>query len=543
MRPRPVAAFLAVPLLSLALPLAPAGADPTLKVKVDCGKGQTIAHALEQGDARKPLVVHVQGLCAENVVVTRDDVTLQGPATVVAADHSLAVITLDGARRAVIDRLAVSGGADGIRVLRGATVEVLGCSLTGNARYGIVASFSASAVLDQCTITGNGPAAPAAPTGAGAVAANASQVVVTSSTITGNRGAGVIAARDAQVRVGQDFGGSPVPGPVTITGNAGQGITINDSSTAIVLGSTIEDNAGSGIAVNGASSAQIGIGIGNTASPNTVRNNVGNGIVVYQGSRVQVHGNTIGNRDGTVRPQATGVRVETAAATITANTIRYGARYGVEVSNSGGARIGLDDRTQGAGNLISDNGLEGVHVVSDSAVWMYGNVVEHNSTAVADRFGMMATEGSTIRMIGRNIVRQNGSGTGAAGIFLRASGLYVLRGDFTITPNDNEISDNAGNGVLAVENSTIDLRDAASVVGNAGHGLNLVHGSRARVQGTTITGNTGNAIQLSLGSTARLGPTANAIAGAIVCSGSESHAIQQFPPPTPSVPAGTCSGF
>ena len=49
---------------------------PTLTVKVDCARGESIAHALAIGDERNPLLVLVEGTCTESVFVARSDVTL-----------------------------------------------------------------------------------------------------------------------------------------------------------------------------------------------------------------------------------------------------------------------------------------------------------------------------------------------------------------------------------------------------------------------------------------------------------------------------------
>jgi hypothetical protein len=540
-------------LVGLAAAPALPSADPVHTVRVDCDRGHTIAHALGAADERKPLVVQIQGTCTENVLVTRNDVTLQGPAALVAADVTLPVVTLDGAQRVVLEALVLSGGVDGVRGLRGATYELLRCTVTGNSRFGVLAAYSASAVVDECTVSGNGPTTPSQPAGGGLIAANGAQLVLTNSTVANNRGAGVTGTRSSFLRVGQDFGGSSVPGPVTVSGNQGNGVTVSDGSSGIVIAALVAGNGGHGIAVSGTSHAQIGVGSSGAVAPNTIRDNASHGVTVYQGSRAQIHGNLFDNSAHTPagRIQSTGVRVEAAAATITGNTIQFQGRYGIEVSNSGGARIGLDDRGGAAGNTITDNSLEGVHVVGASSVWMYGNLVQRNSTSTQNRYGILAVEGSTVRMIGRNVVSENGAGPQAAGVFLRGGGLYAHRGDFAITPNSNEISANAGAGILAVENSTVELRDGTQVINNTGHGLHLVHGTRARLVDTTVSGNAATAIQLSFGATLRVAPPAgnSTIAGPVACFGPESYASQMndpnppmaFPPPPSPLPA--CSTF
>src|SRR3972149_822324 len=105
-------------LLGIGLLTGTANAD-VKTVKVDCVKGQTIAKALEREDERKPLIVIVQGTCNENVVMTRDDVTLQGDAAaggaVVGVDPAQATVQIDGGRGGVLEHLSVSRGGGGTR--------------------------------------------------------------------------------------------------------------------------------------------------------------------------------------------------------------------------------------------------------------------------------------------------------------------------------------------------------------------------------------------------------------------------------------------
>src|SRR5882724_2781846 len=88
-----VASFSSV-LMGLSSPARSDGDDqPRPRVKhVDCSMGQSINRALQRGDDdRARAVVIIKGVCTENVVIERDDVTLQGEpgAAVVAANPAL----------------------------------------------------------------------------------------------------------------------------------------------------------------------------------------------------------------------------------------------------------------------------------------------------------------------------------------------------------------------------------------------------------------------------------------------------------------------
>lgn len=281
------------------------------------------------------------------------------------------------------------------------------------------------------------------------------------------------------------------------------------------------------------SNASIGIGSLSVVGPNTIRSNAGNGITVYQSSQALIHGNLIETHSGS------GIHVEGSGATITANTIR-GGRFGVGVWNGGSARIGLTDRQTAAGNLIEQNALDGVQLTAGSSAWMYGNTIRNNGVTTG-RWGILASENSVVRMAGLNTVRSNsggGSGSGGGVLVMNSSTLISHKGDSTITPNNDDISNNSGSaGILAADNSLVDLRNGMTVTNNAGHGIFLVHGSRLRAEQSTVSGNTGNAIQLTFASSARFVSPASTISGPIVCTDGESPSVAGI-----SLPPG-CTGF
>jgi len=528
-------ALVALAALALAPPVSANGPHGDKTVRVDCAQGKSINRALRHGDERKPLVVIVEGTCTENVVVERDDVTLQGEpgATIVAADASKPTLSLDGAHRVVVTGLTLSGGRDGIAATRGSTLEVGVCVLQNNARFGLIVSYGGTAAVDNCVIQNNG--------GGGAVAANGAQLVVTNSTVRNNTGNGLAAVRNSHLRVGQDTAGSLTPGPVTVQGNTQGGIVVSDASAGIVVATRVEANGGHGIVSQSSSSVSIGVGTLGLVAPVTIRGNGNSGVSIYQASRGLVQDSLVKNntRDG--------VRIEGSAATVIGSQIRGNGRYGIASLNSGSARIGLADSPTGtSGNTIENNVLEGVHLVGASSAWMFGNLIQGNGTTNA-RFGILAVEGSAVRFVGLNTITGNGSIAGTVvggGVFLRASGLYVMKGDFDITPNTNTISGNTGDGVQAIENSTVELRDGMTVSGNTRNGVFLIHGGRMRSQGTTVSGNAANAIELLFGSTVRFGPTPSTVNGTIACDDAESSVAA--PPATvlgtPAFGAG-CTGF
>jgi hypothetical protein len=245
-----------------------------------------------------------------------------------------------------------------------------------------------------------------------------------------------------------------------------------------------------------------------------------NGVAVRNNSQAVIDGNVI---EGHVRD---GIQVATSSATIINNAIRDNRRYGVLVFDSGSALIGLSDVEIPAGNVIEGNDFDGIEVVHASSATLYANTIQHNG-AVAGRFGILAVANSVIRLLGLNTVKFNGRSDGVGGgAFLRSSTLFVGRGDSAVTPNNNDISNNTGPGILAEENATVDLRDGLTVTSNGNAGVVLNHGSRLRIANTTVSGNTLSGIFLGFASGARFLTPAAVVTGngfwGLLCGDGES---------------------
>jgi hypothetical protein len=98
----------------------------------------------------KPLTITIKGTCTENVLITRDDVTITtdgvNPASIVAADATLPTVELDGAHRIIIEGVAgagisISGGTNGVNAVRGSTLTLGDCVMSGNSANGVVSSY------------------------------------------------------------------------------------------------------------------------------------------------------------------------------------------------------------------------------------------------------------------------------------------------------------------------------------------------------------------------------------------------------------------
>jgi parallel beta-helix repeat protein len=445
-------------------------------ITVDCTKGKSITRDLEKLPAARGLVVKVKGPCTENVLITRDDVTLQAdgtPVVLTPADAGQDTIRIDGARRVVIDGFIVSGGRRGVTGVRGATFDLRNCTVQGAAGpdgLGVVASWGSMATVDACTVTGNR---------LGIVAANGSSIVVTDSVVEANLATGIVAVRNAHVRVGQDVDGSAIPQPVTIRDNGGSGLSIIESSAGILFGGLVEGNSHNGIFVGNASHALIGTGSNSHIAGTLIRNNTREGAVV--GS--------------------------SGDATVVASTITANGSSGVVVTSGGSARIGIPPGGGlYAGNTITGNGSAGIAVAASATADVGGNTISGNGTNAASgsRYGVVVTQ-ATVRLVGGNVI----TGNAASGLFVGRAGVGLVGEPAFGLPTTNEIAGNGfgdptKSGIFVFEGGVVETRSGTTISGNDDHGVQLFLGGVADLRATTIRDQPGAGVSADLRSTVRL---------------------------------------
>jgi len=227
-------------------PPGPVGIPMPAEVSVIC-PGQTIAQALQTVSGR-PLTITVNGTCTENLLITRDDVTLRGSSgsgTIAGADPALDTIRIDGAKRVVIENLTVTGsstgGAAGIRGTHGAAFTVRNATIQGAAGVGVAAMYSSHATIDGNTIQSNGLA--------GIWVRYGSSAVITANGIRKNGEDGIGVFETSAARIGLTEAGLPAGNIIEENGNGYDGIQLANSSMGYVYGNTIRNNTGSGIGV------------------------------------------------------------------------------------------------------------------------------------------------------------------------------------------------------------------------------------------------------------------------------------------------------
>ncbi|TMH41491.1 MAG: right-handed parallel beta-helix repeat-containing protein [Betaproteobacteria bacterium] len=229
----------------------------------------------------------------------------------------------------------------------------------------------------------------------------------------------------------------------------------------------------------------------------TVQGTGRNGITYAHGASGVVDGCTVVNnaRDG--------VAVDSASATVINSEVSHSGRMGIGVFNGGSARIGIDNFNVGAGNVISANTVNGVHIVFGSTALIAMNQITGNGTGNPTGSGINLTSASA-DIVGGNMV----SGNAGTGINLRSSSAVIGDQNFglttvnTVTGNGNPASQGGISGFLG---SSMSIRDAV-ISGNAVAGLILTTRSSVQIASTTIQNNlatlpgNGDGIRIGLGS-------------------------------------------
>ncbi len=371
--------------LGMLLTIGPftATADDRVKtVEADCTKGKTIEKALERGNEDKPLVVVVRGICSENVVIDRDEVTLQGNSSgdgITGLDPTKDTILVDGARRVVIENLTVSGVRNGITFLQGAGGTVDNCTVQNNAGHGIRVEGASATVINSRVLENRD-------VGILLTAGGNGRIGITNS----NQYAQNIISNNGAHGIHITYGASALIGGNMITGNGTtpnhplfdrSGISLFSATASIVGNNTITGNAGAGVSAR-SSSLRIGDGSLNLPTANTINGNgvptSEGGVDAFIGTAVDIRNATInGNTGNGVSGSGSSVRIRDS--TIHGNigptgiTAFLGTSLDIrntEVSSNTGIGVTLTTRSVGRirESTILNNASDGIRIVFGSSI-------------------------------------------------------------------------------------------------------------------------------------------------------------------------------
>lgn len=243
-------------MIGLTLGLAVSPVDAMTR-SVDCDKGQTIQAAIEKSEARaERLEIFVSGICDENVVIRRSEVTIDGGGTT----------TIRGQVSVFADNvwlynLTVTAPGRGVVVSNG-SARVWSVALSGNEGEGLLLRRNAFAWLRDSTITDN--------QGHG-ISVDASKIDVQSTNVIGNSAHGIALAFNSQSTIsGSTFNGNGESGILltagsqanidnnVINGNANHGVNGYLHTTLVLHGNEIAYNSWAGVVGYGRTTIQIG---------------------------------------------------------------------------------------------------------------------------------------------------------------------------------------------------------------------------------------------------------------------------------------------
>jgi hypothetical protein len=237
----------------------------TKTVVVDCDAGQTIGNALQLGADWKAIKIIVKGTCEENIIIQRDDVTLQGEGGALdGVVPNESTIQIYGARGINIDNLLVSGDGTGVAVFSGASLRLHNSTIIDNARAGVAVLLGSSAIIDGVTVELSG---------SDGIYIEDSTATIYESIIRENDSSGVRVAGSGNAKIGLTEYSQPSSN--VIEDNTRDGISVFNGAHAFIYGNTIQRNERYGVGVGNASAMLIG--------DNTITSSANHAVSVLRG--------------------------------------------------------------------------------------------------------------------------------------------------------------------------------------------------------------------------------------------------------------------
>jgi len=330
---------------------------------------------------------------------------------------------------------------------------------------------------------------------------------------------------------------------ILISGTCSESVTINRSDiklAAAAPGATVSgpDPAVDTIRVTGSRVTIDGLTV--TGGRNGITGDGAAGLIV-QNALVQGTGRTgiaylhgasgivdhVVVQNNTVRD---GIAIESAYAAVINSQISLNGRHGIGVFDAGGARIGVDNASNAAGNVITGNTVNGIHIVFGSSAFIGMNQISGNGNPTGSGINLSS---ATADIVGGNTI----TGNNGTGINLRSSSAVIGDANFglttvnTISGNGNPTSQGGISGFLG---SSMSIRDAI-ISSNVGFGLIATTRSSVAIQSSTIQNNvafapsTGDGIRLVFGSalfaSAPIGTVTGNAGFGLLCTDGESSVI------------------
>jgi parallel beta-helix repeat protein len=341
-------------------------ADTPQTIAVDCNAGGTITQAFQDADDGDTL--QISGTCHETVTLFLDGITLdgQGSAIIDGGDTSVPVVTIGGVQGVTLMNMTIQNGRLGILGIDGAGLRLLGVTVQNATNEGIRLEGASAGFLSDCTVQASGLDGIAVIGSANALLAgtitsinngndglrifrnaSASSLAETTITLQNNLGAGLSVEASSHFA---DFnstllvsnnqgdgvfvtGASSVMLHADISSNIGNGISVQDSSSAMITNASINGNSSNGVLLSNACSGRI--------ENTTISGNGFDGIGVNNGCSVVVRTTLVTNN------AAIGVAIEDARARLEMSNIQNNQDQIRDIGVIFGGRLTIDPATLG----------------------------------------------------------------------------------------------------------------------------------------------------------------------------------------------------
>ena len=333
---------------------------------VHCDDGDSLQNAIDAGAGSAAIVeIDVTGVCTEDLLITRDRVTINGDGNTVIDGQ----VRVRGAHNLTIRDLTITGPGNGINA-SAARIFMVGVHVDGNDGYGIALRHGGAIFLRNGSIANNlGDIGLLIENGHGQltdveVSNNAVDGIVVN--VNGNltMNGGSVQSQGLGNGIIAKLGSTLELVDVTVKENLFAGVSVLTGSAAEIHGGFVETNEGIGIDVaDNSSLAAYGV---------EIKDNGSTGVRVYRNSNVNIVGGMI-NDNARVIPTRSGVFVSTSSSADIDSAEISGNWTGVGISRQSFVLL------RGA-TVITYNSRDGMRLSYDSgAIAMNGVYIRDNT--------------------------------------------------------------------------------------------------------------------------------------------------------------------
>ena len=265
------------------------------------------------------------------------------------------------------------------------------------------------------------------------------------------------------------------------------GVLVNIGSDAIIQKCTIQNNSGDGLVAQEAAALAV--------EDSTMQNNGGSGLNAAAGSNVTLSSYP-SQRISVNHNGFAGINVDGSFLQINFGTVTSEFNAGPGLNTNGGRLLIFGDSPSGPGNLYLNNSY-GINIANGTSALIYGQNTVRSNGPVG-----LQVDSASLQLIGGNL--PNGApdgilieGHSALGANITGSAEVTFGGTHTIRDNGTAGGDPLFNSGVRVSRASATVEYGTQIIGNNGPGLLSDFASKIQVGPTaTITGNTGGGVRL-----------------------------------------------